>query len=175
MAHRGLVRMRHIIVGAFALGVTMLLLAFVPGVGFAVPAVFLVGMASILYLTATTAIVQVEARPEMHGRVLSLQTVLLGSRGPSAVPSGWLADALGGRVPIVVGGVVCLLAAASATMQPDATHRAPAETAVDHPPGRPSSAYSGMPSRAPCPSPPGWEPCPRPVRTLPWRSPGPCS
>ena len=64
--------------GAFALGLAMLLLAFVPGVGLAVPAVFLVGMASILYLTATTAIVQVEARPEMHGRVLALQTVLFG-------------------------------------------------------------------------------------------------
>ena len=67
VAHRGLVRIRHIIFGAFALGLTMLLLAFVPGVGAAVPAVFLVGMASILYLTATTAMVQIEAKPEMHG------------------------------------------------------------------------------------------------------------
>ncbi len=56
----------------------MLLLAFVPGVVFAVPAVFLLGMASVLYLTATTAIVQVEAKPEMHGRVLALQIVLMG-------------------------------------------------------------------------------------------------
>ena len=112
VAHRSLVRLRHIVLGAFALGLAMLLLASVPGVRLAAPAVFLVGMASILYLTATTAIVQVEAKPEMHGRVLSLQTVVIGGGlfigGPLL---GWLADTLGGRAPIVLGGIACLLAA----------------------------------------------------------------
>ena len=37
VAHRGLVRLRHIIVGAAALGLAMLLLASVPGVGLAAP------------------------------------------------------------------------------------------------------------------------------------------
>ena len=84
-----------------------------PAVGLAVPAVFLVGMASILYLTATTAIVQVEARPEMHGRVLALQTVLVGGATVIGGPVlGWLADPVGGRAPIALGGVVCLIAAA---------------------------------------------------------------
>jgi MFS family permease len=112
VAHRSLVRLRHIILGAFALGVAMLLLAVSPGVGFAIPAVFLVGMASILYLTATTAIVQVDAKPEMHGRVLSLQTVILGGTTLIGGPFlGWLADTMGGRAPIILGGIVCLLAA----------------------------------------------------------------
>jgi len=113
VARRGLVRLQHIVFGAFALGLTMLLLAYAPSVGAAIPAVFLVGAASILYLTATTALVQVEAKPEMHGRVLSLQTVLL--VGPTAIGGlvlGWLADTMGGRAPIVLGGVVCLIAAA---------------------------------------------------------------
>lgn len=130
VAHRGLVRMRHIIIGAAALGLTMLLLAFVPGVGAAVPAVFLVGMASILYLTATTAIVQVEAKPEMHGRVLSLQTVIMGGTGLIGGPVlGWLADTMGGRAPIILGGIVCLV---SATFGYYATrhyvHRTPAKS-----------------------------------------------
>jgi predicted MFS family arabinose efflux permease len=112
VANRGLVRLRHVIVGAAALGVTMLLLAAAPGVAAAVPAVFLVGTASILYLTATTTIVQIEARPEMHGRVLSLQSVVLIGTVPVGGPLlGWLADTLGGRAPLVVGGVVSLLAA----------------------------------------------------------------
>ena len=90
----------------------LLLLAATPNVATAVPAVFLVGTASILYLTATTAIVQVEARPEMHGRVLSLQTVVLIGTVPVGGPFlGWLADTLGGRAPLVAGGVVSLLAA----------------------------------------------------------------
>jgi predicted MFS family arabinose efflux permease len=112
VAHRGLVRMRHIIFGAVALGFAMLILAFVPGVGAAVPAVFLVGMASILYLTATTAIVQVEAKPEMHGRALALQTVVLGGSALIGGPVlGWVADTMGGRAPIILGGIVCLIAA----------------------------------------------------------------
>jgi MFS family permease len=113
VARRGLVQMRHIILGAAALGVTMLLLAAVPGVGAAVPAVFLVGLASILYMTATTAMVQVEARPEMHGRVLALQTVILVGTAPIGGPVlGWLSDTFGSRSPIILGGIVSLLAAA---------------------------------------------------------------
>jgi len=113
VAHRELVRMRHILMGAVALGLTMLLLAAVPGTGTALPAAFLAGMASIVYMTATTAIVQVEAKPEMHGRLLALQTVLVGGTGLIGGPvSGYLADAFGGRAPLVLGGIVCLASAA---------------------------------------------------------------
>jgi MFS family permease len=113
VAHRAMVQIRHIIFGAAALGFTMLLLASVPGVGTAIPAVFLVGMASILYMTATTAIVQVETKREMHGRLLALQTVLVGGTGLIGGPlSGWLADAMGARAPIILGGIVCLVSAA---------------------------------------------------------------
>ena len=112
VAQRSLVRMRHVVFGAFALGLTMLLLAFVPGVDTAVPAVFFVGVASVLYSTATTTMVQIETRADMRGRVLSLQTVLLMGTTPIGGPLlGWLADATGGRTPIILGGVVCLIAA----------------------------------------------------------------
>ena len=44
---------------------------------------------------------------------LALQTVVIGGGGLIGGPLlGWLADVAGGRVPIVLGGVVCLLAAA---------------------------------------------------------------
>ncbi len=113
VAQKGLVRLRHIIYGAAALGLTMLVLSAAPGVAFAIPAVFLVGMASILYLTATTAIVQVEAKPGMHGRVLAFQMVLMGGTTPIGGPLlGWIADSSGGRTPIILGGCVCLVAAA---------------------------------------------------------------
>ena len=112
VAHRSLVKMRHILLGAATLGVTMLLLAFSSSVWVAAIAVFLVGVGSILYMTSTTTIVQVEAKPEMHGRVLALQMVFIAGTSVIGGPlSGWLADALGGRAPLVLGGVVCLLAA----------------------------------------------------------------
>lgn len=112
VAHRRLVRLRHAILGAVALGITMLALAGVPSVGVAVPAVFVTGMASTLYITSTTAIVQVEADAAMHGRLLALQTVMLGGGGLIGGPvSGWLVDQTNGRTPLVMGGIVCLLAA----------------------------------------------------------------
>jgi predicted MFS family arabinose efflux permease len=87
-------------------------------------------MASILYLTATTAMVQVESRPEMHGRVLALQTVIFGGGTVIGGPIlGLLADRMGGRAPIVLGGIVCLAAATFGYFASRRYgHRAPAES-----------------------------------------------
>ncbi len=113
VAHRGMVTMRHILFGAVALGVAMLFLSFSPGVWMAAVAVFFVGMATILYMTPSTTIIQVEAKPEMHGRVLALQMVFVAGTSVIGGPfSGWLADVLGTRSPLILGAVVCLLAAA---------------------------------------------------------------
>jgi MFS family permease len=112
VAHRSLVGIRHIIIGAFALGFAMILLTFVPDVLVAVPVIFVLGMASILYMNATTALAQVESKPEMHGRVLSIQTVLMIGTSLIGGPlSGWLADDFGARSPFIFGGVICVLSA----------------------------------------------------------------
>jgi MFS family permease len=112
VAHRRFVRLRHVIAGSAALGATLLLLSIVPGVETAALAVFLIGMASILYMTATTAVAQVDTRRDMTGRVLALQTTLIGGTALVGGPIlGQLADVAGGRAPFVAGGVVCLAAA----------------------------------------------------------------
>ncbi len=112
VAHQNLVGMRNITYGAVALGITMIALAFAPGVAVAAPIIFLMGVASILYMTATTTMVQVKAKPEMHGRVLALQTVLLVGTAPIGGPLlGGLADVTGARVPILLGGLACVTAA----------------------------------------------------------------
>jgi MFS family permease len=113
IAHRRLTGMRHIILGAVLLGLGTLMLAPVSSALVAVPIILFIGGAGILYMTATTAIAQVDARRDMHGRVLALQTVLIG--GPLAVGGpilGWIADRFGGRAPMVVGGVSAFIAAA---------------------------------------------------------------
>jgi predicted MFS family arabinose efflux permease len=112
VAHRRLVRLRHVVTGALVFGCAMLLLAVVPSVRLAVPAAFLVGGAGIVYMTATTTIAQVDIRRDMHGRVLALQTALIGATALLGGPLvGQLADLAGGRAPIAVGGGVCLAAA----------------------------------------------------------------
>jgi MFS family permease len=113
VAQRALVHIQHILLGAATFGVALLALSAVPTLAAAVPVVFGVGVTSILYFTATTAIVQVEADPAMHGRILALQSVLLVGTAPIGGPiDGALADAFGARVPFVVGGIASLGAAA---------------------------------------------------------------
>jgi MFS family permease len=112
VAQRSMVRIRHVIYGAMALGIASLLVAITPSIGLALPAIFLLGAASILYTNATTTLAQVDARPDMLGRVLALQTVLL--VGPTAIGGpilGWIADELGGRSPIIIGGLVAIAVA----------------------------------------------------------------
>jgi MFS family permease len=113
VAHRSSVRVRFIVAGAAAFGLSMLLLAFAPTVVWVFPLVFLVGLTSIRYMTATTAIVQVRADPQMQGRVIALQSVLLIGTTPIGGPFlGAVADAFGARVPLVIGALAAVAAAA---------------------------------------------------------------
>jgi MFS family permease len=112
VAHRRLVELRHVIVGALALGCAMLLLSVLPSVRAAAPAAFLLGAASMVYMTASTTIAQIDTRRDMHGRVLALQTALIGGTALVGGPIvGQIADLAGGRAPIALGGLVCLAAA----------------------------------------------------------------
>jgi MFS family permease len=112
VAHKRLVELRHVVVGALALGWAMLILSVMPSVPTAVLAAFFVGAASIVYMTASTAIAQVHTQRDMHGRVLALQTALIGGTAFLGGPVvGQIVDLAGGRAPIAIGGVVCLLAA----------------------------------------------------------------
>ncbi len=115
VAHRKLVQLRHVLGATFALGVAMLVLSAMPNVYAAAPAVLLVGGASIVYMTATTSLAQVDTRRDMVGRVLALQTALIGGTALVGGPLvGRLADLAGGRAPIAIGGAVCAAAALAA-------------------------------------------------------------
>jgi MFS family permease len=112
VADRRTVGVDNVVRGAAAFGATSLLLAFAPSVAATFPIVFVVGFSSIVFMTATTAIVQIQADQRMHGRVLALQTVLLIGTTPIGGPiMGAIADTFGARVPLVIGGVAALAAA----------------------------------------------------------------
>lgn len=115
VARRTVVTLRAVIGTAAGLGVTLLLLAAVPDVGWALPAIALVGGTSVTYMTTTTALAQLRAERHMIGRVLSLQTVLMIGTTPIGGPIlGWLSDVAGARAPVVCGGIAALAAAAFA-------------------------------------------------------------
>jgi MFS family permease len=111
IAKRRLVQLKHVVIGALTLGVALLILGMVPNSSFAIPAGFLLGVTSILYITATTTVMQTQSRPEMLGRILALQTVLMFGTTPVGGPLlGWLSDVKGGRAPILLGGLGALAA-----------------------------------------------------------------
>lgn len=104
--------LKYTIIGAASLGFAMLILAASPNVTVAIIVNMLVGSASILYTTSTTSLVQIQTRPDMRGRVLAIQSVLMMGTTPLGSPLlGWIADNLGGRAPLVLGGFASIAAA----------------------------------------------------------------
>ena len=105
VARRTRVDLRSIIIGAAGFGIALLALSFVPNVLIAYPLAALVGGTSVAYATTTTAIAQLRSDRQMIGRVVALQTILQLGTTPIGGPIlGWVADAAGGRSPVLVGG-----------------------------------------------------------------------
>ncbi|MFN7985639.1 MAG: MFS transporter [Vicinamibacterales bacterium] len=112
IAHRTRVSIRHLTQAVVLFGAALLLLSATRGPLTAAPAAFLVGAMSLVYMTGTTTIVQLEARRDIQGRLLALQTVLMGASAAFGGPLlGWIADTFGARLLMVIGGVACLMAA----------------------------------------------------------------
>jgi MFS family permease len=114
IARRSVIRLRTTVTSAAALGISMTLTTFVPNVTIGYLAAAVVGGTSVAYMTTTTALAQLRADEQMVGRVLALQTVLLIGTTPLGGPMlGLLADAAGGRAPMLLGGIGAVLAAAT--------------------------------------------------------------
>jgi MFS family permease len=112
-ARRKEIYIRDLVVASFAFGITMLLLASSPSLALAFPLAIMMGIGSIGFLTASTAIVQVRADPAMRGRVLALQAmVFLGSTPIGGPIVGAISDYWGARAGVAIGGIACLVAAA---------------------------------------------------------------
>ncbi|MCB0960432.1 MAG: MFS transporter [Acidimicrobiales bacterium] len=112
-ARRSVVTPRQLVRSAAAFGASMVLLALSPSLAVAFPVAVLLGLASIGFMTTSTAIVQLLAGPEYRGRVLAIQAmVFLGSTPIGGPIVGWLSDVAGPRSGLIAGAVACLVAAA---------------------------------------------------------------
>ncbi|HEY4334178.1 MAG TPA: MFS transporter [Ilumatobacteraceae bacterium] len=112
VARRKVVTIHTVTVGAAGLGAGMVVLAVMPNIVCAFIVAAVVGVASVSFLTAATAIAQLRTEQRMIGRVLAIQTVLLVGTTPIGGPIlGVIADAAGGRWPVLIGGVGALGAA----------------------------------------------------------------
>ncbi|HET9728764.1 MAG TPA: MFS transporter [Acidimicrobiia bacterium] len=98
---------------SIAYGLAMAVMTFAPVTWFAFVVGVFVGVASISFLVSSTAIVQIEAAPEMRGRVLALQAMLfLGSTPIGGPIVGAVAQQFGARYAIGLGALAALGAGA---------------------------------------------------------------
>lgn len=76
-------------------------------------ALILVGVGMMTFTPTASTMVQLAVTPEMRGRVMGLYTLIfLGSNPIGAPLTGWAADALGDRSPLILGGALAALTAA---------------------------------------------------------------
>ncbi|MDX6214824.1 MAG: hypothetical protein QOG99_408, partial [Frankiales bacterium] len=111
----GLPRIRTMLVAALAFGVLEVVDGFAPS--FWLLAVLLVptGAAVLTFTTTANAIVQLGAEPQVRGRVMALYlTVFIGGTPIGAPLLGLLAEHVGPRSSLWIGGVVCTLSAVAA-------------------------------------------------------------
>jgi MFS family permease len=112
-ARRRSIAVRDVARSSAGFGLALLLFAASPTIVWAFPLGFLVGAASIAFLTSSTAIVQVQAAPQMRGRVLALQAIVfLGSTPIGGPILGAICELTNPRVGVVVGGLAACGAAA---------------------------------------------------------------
>ena len=110
-ARRKRISVSAVSVSAVGFGLAMALLAVAPNQPSAFAIGLLVGLASIAFMTASTAIVQINAAPSMRGRVLALQAmVFLGSTPIGGPIVGTIAQRFGARYSILLGAVAALAA-----------------------------------------------------------------
>lgn len=111
-ASRSAAGVRTMTVAAAVFGGVTLIATFMPSVWTLAAVMSLVGAASVWFMSVTNATLQLESRPDMRGRVMSLWTVaFLGSTTIGAPLVGWIGAVLGPRCPLGVGALAALVAA----------------------------------------------------------------
>jgi MFS family permease len=112
-ARRKSIDIRAVAIASLGYGAAMALMMVAPNQLLAFTSGILLGVASIAFLTASTSIVQIEATPEMRGRVLALQAMLfLGSTPIGGPIVGWVSQQFGARYAIGLGAIAALGAGA---------------------------------------------------------------
>lgn len=103
--------------GALAFGLTALLSAAMPGLALEALALALLGAAAVVFAATINSSLQLAVSPEMRGRVMALYSVVfLGSTPIGAPLTGWLAQAYGPRVALLLAAIAGLAAAWAARL-----------------------------------------------------------
>ena len=110
-------RMRVLLISAPAFGLAMIVLAHAPNMPIALALLVLTGVLSVPFNATNNTLLQVEAREDIRGRVLSLYMFLMiGSRRSAAAFTGFVANTRDIRVALTANATICLAGLAIATL-----------------------------------------------------------
>jgi MFS family permease len=124
-------RLRTVLLAGLFFGVAELFTGLMPT--YLLTAILLVptGLGQLVFTTAANAAVQLGVGENMRGRVMGIyMLVLLGGTPLGGPVLGWLAEVLGGRAPLVIGGIAtaATVVVAGGLLAWQARRRAPAAT-----------------------------------------------
>jgi MFS family permease len=104
---------KGIVATAGLFGLSQLVVALIPDLVLFTAMLVVVGLMSLLFLTSVATAVQLEAGPEVRGRVMALYLpVLLGGHALGGLLAGWFTEQFGVRTGLVVTGALGMLSAA---------------------------------------------------------------
>lgn len=104
---------KGIVAAAGLFGLSQLVAALMPNLVAFTVMLAVVGLMTLVFLTSAATAVQVEAGPEVRGRVMALYLpLLLGGHALGGLLAGWLTEEFGVRTGLVVTGALAMLSAA---------------------------------------------------------------
>jgi MFS family permease len=104
---------KGIVAAAGLFGLSQLVAALMPSLVLFVAMLVVVGLMTLLFLTSAATAVQLEAGPEVRGRVMALYLpLLLGGHALGGLLAGWLTEQFGVRAGLVITGGLGMLSAA---------------------------------------------------------------
>lgn len=110
-------RVRLVLAAAFAFGLFTVLSALMPTYETYALMLIPVGLTSLTMMTAANATVQMSTAPHMRGRVMSIYMMIFLGTTPFGAPViGWVAEALGPRWSLLMGGIPSMVIAALAAI-----------------------------------------------------------
>lgn len=114
-ARRGAPRLRLVVLAAVGFGAAAVTVALMPTYLTFLLALPLVGVGALTLINAAQSYLQLNSDPEVRGRVMGIYTLLFLGGTPIGSPLvGWVAETMGPRWSIALGGVVSALAALAA-------------------------------------------------------------
>ncbi|MEV8536619.1 MFS transporter [Streptomyces sp. NPDC051211] len=114
-ARRGRPAARTVVLSALGFGVVETVTGWAPNFAAAVVLLFLTGFGALYFAQAANHRIQLGSDPAYRGRVMALYTLILqGSTPLGSLLAGWLAEHLGARSVLYLGGLVSVAAALAA-------------------------------------------------------------